>query len=106
MVAYLSRCLVDPEGARPSIETLLHAFLPAAHVDHVHADAICSLANAPDPVAAVRDALGEDVAVVPYLRPGFELSRQGRRARRRDGRWCSPTTGSSPGATRTRSPTG
>ncbi len=76
MVAYLSHCLVDPEGARPSIETLLHAFLPATHVDHVHADAICSLANAPDPVAAVHDALGEDVAIVPYLRPGFELSRR------------------------------
>jgi rhamnose utilization protein RhaD (predicted bifunctional aldolase and dehydrogenase)/NAD(P)-dependent dehydrogenase (short-subunit alcohol dehydrogenase family) len=76
MVAYLSRCLVEPAGPRPSIETLLHAFLPAAHVDHVHADAICSLGNAPDPAAAVRDALGEDVAVVPYLRPGFELSRR------------------------------
>ncbi len=76
MVAYLSRCLVELEGARPSIETLLHAFLPATYVDHVHADAICSLANAPDPAAAVRDALGRDVAVVPYLRPGFELSRR------------------------------
>jgi rhamnose utilization protein RhaD (predicted bifunctional aldolase and dehydrogenase)/NAD(P)-dependent dehydrogenase (short-subunit alcohol dehydrogenase family) len=76
MVAYLGRCLVDPESPRPSIETLLHAFLPAAHVDHVHADAICSLANAPDPEAAVHDALGEDVAVVPYLRPGFELSKR------------------------------
>ena len=54
MVAYLSRCLVEPDAARPSIETLLHAFLPAAHVDHVHADAICALANAPDPNAAVR----------------------------------------------------
>jgi rhamnose utilization protein RhaD (predicted bifunctional aldolase and dehydrogenase)/NAD(P)-dependent dehydrogenase (short-subunit alcohol dehydrogenase family) len=74
MVAYLGRCLVDPDSARPSIETLLHAFLPAAHVDHVHADAICSLANAPDPEAAVHEALGDDVAVVPYLRPGFELS--------------------------------
>jgi rhamnose utilization protein RhaD (predicted bifunctional aldolase and dehydrogenase)/NAD(P)-dependent dehydrogenase (short-subunit alcohol dehydrogenase family) len=74
MVAYLSRCLVEPDAARPSIETLLHAFLPAAHVDHVHADAICSLANAPDPNAAVCDALGPDVAVVDYLRPGFELS--------------------------------
>ena len=58
MVAYLSRCLVEPDAARPSIETLLHAFLPARHVDHVHADAICALANAPDPAAAVRDALG------------------------------------------------
>jgi rhamnulose-1-phosphate aldolase/alcohol dehydrogenase len=76
MVAYLTRCLVEPDSPRPSIETLLHAFLPAAHVDHVHADAICALANAPDPEAAVRDALGDDVAVVPYLRPGFELSKR------------------------------
>jgi rhamnose utilization protein RhaD (predicted bifunctional aldolase and dehydrogenase) len=74
MVAYLARCLVEPDAPRPSIETLLHAFLPAAHVDHVHADAICALANAPDPAVAVRDALGSDVAVVEYLRPGFELS--------------------------------
>jgi NAD(P)-dependent dehydrogenase (short-subunit alcohol dehydrogenase family)/ribulose-5-phosphate 4-epimerase/fuculose-1-phosphate aldolase len=76
MVAYLTRCLVEPDSARPSIETLLHAFLPAAHVDHVHADAICSLANAPDPNAAVRDALGDDIGVVDYLRPGFELSKR------------------------------
>jgi rhamnose utilization protein RhaD (predicted bifunctional aldolase and dehydrogenase)/NAD(P)-dependent dehydrogenase (short-subunit alcohol dehydrogenase family) len=76
MVVYLARCLVDPEAPRPSIETLLHAFLPAAHVDHVHADAICSLANAPDPEAAVREALGDDIAVVPYVRPGFELSKR------------------------------
>jgi rhamnulose-1-phosphate aldolase/alcohol dehydrogenase len=74
MVAYLGRCLVEPDSARPSIETLLHAFLPATNVDHVHADAICALANAPDPHAAVRDALGPDVAVVDYVRPGFELS--------------------------------
>ena len=76
MVAYLTRCLVEPDAPRPSIETLLHAFLPAAHVDHVHADAICALANAPDPEAAVHEALGDDVAVVPYLRPGFELSKR------------------------------
>ena len=76
MVAYLARCLVEPDAPRPSIETLLHAFLPAAHVDHVHADAICALANAPDPEAAVHEVLGDDVAVVPYLRPGFELSKR------------------------------
>src|SRR5579864_3193546 len=74
MLAYLARCLVDPGAPRPSVETLLHAFLPAAHVDHVHADAICALANAPDPEAAVRGALGDDIAVVEYIRPGFELS--------------------------------
>ncbi len=76
MVAYLTRCLVEPDAPRPSIETLLHAFLPAAHVDHVHADAICALANAPDPASAVADALGDDVAVVEYVRPGFELSKR------------------------------
>jgi rhamnulose-1-phosphate aldolase/alcohol dehydrogenase len=74
MLAYLDRCLVSQDEPRPSIETLLHAFLPALHVDHVHADAICALANAPDPAAAVHDALGTDVAVVDYIRPGFELS--------------------------------
>jgi rhamnose utilization protein RhaD (predicted bifunctional aldolase and dehydrogenase)/NAD(P)-dependent dehydrogenase (short-subunit alcohol dehydrogenase family) len=76
MVAHLSRCMVDPDAPRPSIETLLHAFLPAAHVDHVHADAICALANAADPEAAMHEVLGEDIAVVPYLRPGFELSKR------------------------------
>jgi rhamnulose-1-phosphate aldolase/alcohol dehydrogenase len=76
MVEHLGRSLVEPGAPRPSIETLLHAFLPAAHVDHVHADAICALANAPDPEGAVHDVLGEEVAVVPYLRPGFELSKR------------------------------
>ncbi len=74
MLAYLSRCVVDPAAPRPSVETLLHAFLPAAHVDHVHADAICALANAPDPEQAVHEALGDDIGVVEYIRPGFELS--------------------------------
>jgi NAD(P)-dependent dehydrogenase (short-subunit alcohol dehydrogenase family) len=68
--------MLDPDAPRPSIETLLHAWLPATDVDHVHADAICALANAPDPHAAVHDALGGDIAVVDYLRPGFELSKR------------------------------
>jgi rhamnose utilization protein RhaD (predicted bifunctional aldolase and dehydrogenase)/NAD(P)-dependent dehydrogenase (short-subunit alcohol dehydrogenase family) len=76
MLASVRRALLDPDAPRPSIETLLHAWLPAPHVDHVHADAICALANAPDPRAAVREALGEDVAVVDYVRPGFELSKR------------------------------
>lgn len=76
MVEYLAHCMVEPGSRRPSIETLLHAFLPARHVDHVHADAICALTNTPDAARHVRDALGPDVALVPYVRPGFALSRQ------------------------------
>jgi rhamnose utilization protein RhaD (predicted bifunctional aldolase and dehydrogenase) len=76
MVAYLAHCMTDPAARRPSIETLLHAFLPARHVDHTHADAICALTNHPEGARAVAEALGADVAIVPYLRPGFELSRR------------------------------
>jgi len=76
MVDCLATCMVDPAARRPSIETLLHAFLPFDHVDHVHADAICALTNHPDGENAVKEALGEDVAFVPYLRPGFELSKR------------------------------
>ena len=76
MVDHLAHCMVEPGSRRPSIETLLHAFLPAKHVDHTHADAICALTNTPDPEARVREALGPEVAVVPYLRPGFALSKQ------------------------------
>ena len=75
MVAFVVRCLVRP-GARPSIETLLHAFLPAKDVDHVHADAICVLTNGPDPERTVREALGPGVVYVPYERPGFGLARR------------------------------
>jgi rhamnulose-1-phosphate aldolase/alcohol dehydrogenase len=76
MVAYLRHCVAEPDAPRPSIETLLHAFLPAAHVDHVHADSICALTNGRDGDEAIRAALGPDVAVVPWLRPGFELSKR------------------------------
>jgi rhamnose utilization protein RhaD (predicted bifunctional aldolase and dehydrogenase)/NAD(P)-dependent dehydrogenase (short-subunit alcohol dehydrogenase family) len=59
----------------PSIETLLHAFLPHAFVDHSHADAILGLTNRRDGARHVREALGERVVVVPYVKPGFDLSR-------------------------------
>ncbi len=90
MVAYLSRCLVEPDAARPSIETLLHAFLPAAHVDHVHADAICALANAPDPDAAVREALGAGRRGRRLPAARLRALEARRRARRRAGGRARP----------------
>lgn len=76
MVAYLEHCLVDPRGIRPSIETLLHTFLPARHVDHTHADAIVTLTNTPHGREVVREALGAGVAFVPWRRPGFLLAKE------------------------------
>ena len=75
MVDYVTRALVDPTSRRPSIETLLHGFLPAKHIDHVHADTICALTNHPQGEKAVREALGEEFAYVDWIRPGFELSK-------------------------------
>ena len=75
MTDYVTRALVNPFSRRPSIETLLHAFLPAKHIDHVHADSICALTNHADGPGAVRAALGEGFAYVDWMRPGFALSK-------------------------------
>ncbi len=75
MVAYLERTLFEPGRPRQSIETLLHAFVPHPHVDHTHPDSIVSLACAPDGEAAARAVYGDRMAFVPYIRPGFTLSK-------------------------------
>jgi len=75
MVDFVTRTLVDPASRRPSIETLLHAFLPARHIDHVHADSICALTNHDKGESATREALGEGFAYLDWIRPGFELSK-------------------------------
>lgn len=75
MVNELRTHLFDAGAPTPSIETLLHAFLPHRYVDHSHADALLTLTNQRDGDAMVRDALGERVAILPYIRPGFELAK-------------------------------
>jgi rhamnose utilization protein RhaD (predicted bifunctional aldolase and dehydrogenase)/NAD(P)-dependent dehydrogenase (short-subunit alcohol dehydrogenase family) len=67
--------LFDARSATPSVETLVHAFLPARYVDHTHADAILALTNQTDGEQVVRAALGDEVAVLGYVRPGFQLAR-------------------------------
>ncbi|HYV20736.1 MAG TPA: bifunctional rhamnulose-1-phosphate aldolase/short-chain dehydrogenase [Verrucomicrobiae bacterium] len=76
MVDWLRRCLLDPGARRPSIETLLHAFVPHEHVDHTHADAILALADQQDARRHVEAALGTDAVFIPYRRPGFLLSKE------------------------------
>ena len=71
----LFRSLIDPGSRRPSIETLLHAFLPFTHIDHVHADAVCALTNHQHGREVTLEALGEGFAYVDWIRPGFQLSK-------------------------------
>lgn len=75
MVAYLSRCVTGPGHPRQSIETLLHAFLPFPHVDHTHPDVIIALACSARGPEIAREIFGDAAVWVPYLRPGFALSR-------------------------------
>ncbi|HET7572044.1 MAG TPA: bifunctional rhamnulose-1-phosphate aldolase/short-chain dehydrogenase [Gaiellaceae bacterium] len=72
--ALLFECLVAPRGAAPSIDTPIHALIPARHVDHVHPDAVIALAAARDGERLTGEAFGDDVAWVPWQRPGFDLA--------------------------------
>jgi rhamnose utilization protein RhaD (predicted bifunctional aldolase and dehydrogenase)/NAD(P)-dependent dehydrogenase (short-subunit alcohol dehydrogenase family) len=72
----VQRCnLLDCTAPTPSVETLLHAYLPHAFVDHTHATAVLSLANLPDVVAVCREIFGGRIALVPYIMPGFALAK-------------------------------
>jgi rhamnulose-1-phosphate aldolase/alcohol dehydrogenase len=75
MVAYLARCQLDPSMPRPSIETLLHAFTPHPHVDHTHPDAIGAIVGAVDGQRLAEECFGGDAIWIPYIRPGFALSK-------------------------------
>lgn len=76
MVSYLSRCQLAPEMPRSSIETLPHAFVPHPHVDHTHPDAINMLCCAENGEALARECFGAEAVWIPYIRPGFTLSKQ------------------------------
>lgn len=75
MVAYQIRCMLEPGQPNPSVETLLHAFIPAPHIYHTHADAICALLDVPDSRSILQEAYGERIGMVPYRRPGFALAK-------------------------------
>lgn len=76
MVAALARSITDPQAPRPSIETLLHAWVPGRFVVHTHADAVLMLTNQSSARQALRRAYGGDAVWVGYRRPGFPLCRE------------------------------
>jgi rhamnose utilization protein RhaD (predicted bifunctional aldolase and dehydrogenase)/NAD(P)-dependent dehydrogenase (short-subunit alcohol dehydrogenase family) len=84
MMRELSAARLDPSAPQPSVESLLHAFLPYRAVLHSHADVILTLTNLVDGEARVRAAFGNSVVVVPYVMPGFDLAREVRATWARD----------------------
>jgi rhamnulose-1-phosphate aldolase/alcohol dehydrogenase len=76
MVDYLLRSAISPDQPRPSIETLLHAFIAAPHVDHTHPDAVIALTSNPGGRELAEKTFGEEAVWLDYERPGFAMSRK------------------------------
>lgn len=76
MVNYQRKYMLDTSFPNASVETLLHAFLPYKFVDHSHSNAILSLIDQPDPVKICKKVFGEEMGIVPYIMPGFQLAKK------------------------------
>ena len=75
MANELQRARLDSSAPSPSVETLMHAVIPDAFVQHTHADALLAVSNTVGGPDAVRKLFGRLVVVVPYVRSGFALSK-------------------------------
>ncbi len=75
MVALQRANLIDPTSPNPSVETLLHAFLPHKFVDHTHSTAILGLVDQENSEEICRAVFGKRLGFVPYIMPGFDLAK-------------------------------
>jgi rhamnulose-1-phosphate aldolase/alcohol dehydrogenase len=75
MVNFQRVNLLDASAPNPSVETLLHAFLPHKYVDHTHSTAVLALTDQPDGESVAREVFGDRLAYVPYTIPGFALAK-------------------------------
>ena len=76
MVAIQRANLIDPTAPNPSVEMLLHAFLPHKFIDHTHATAVLSLIDQPDGETKCGEVFGGRMGFVPYVMPGFGLAKK------------------------------
>jgi len=76
LVAIERANLIDPTAPNPSVEIMLHAFLPHKFVDHTHARAVLSVIDQPNGEERCADAFGRRLGFVPYLMPGFGLAKK------------------------------
>jgi rhamnose utilization protein RhaD (predicted bifunctional aldolase and dehydrogenase)/NAD(P)-dependent dehydrogenase (short-subunit alcohol dehydrogenase family) len=77
MVALYPLCAFGENRVAASIDTPLHAFLPFAHVDHLHPDwaiALAASANGAEKLEEFNAQYGRRIAWLPWQRPGFELA--------------------------------
>lgn len=65
---------IKADSAQPSVEALLHAFIPYRFVDHSHSDSILVLTNQKNGMDTVQRVLGKNVVVLPYEKSGFPLA--------------------------------
>ena len=75
MVNELKTQLTNSSAPVPSVETILHAILPFKYVDHTHADAVVTISNTSNGEDRIREIYGNRVVIVPYVMPGFDLSK-------------------------------
>ncbi|MEQ9369649.1 MAG: bifunctional aldolase/short-chain dehydrogenase [Coleofasciculus chthonoplastes F3-SA18-01] len=75
MVNELKTQMTVATAPSPSVETILHAILPYKYVDHTHADAIVTITNTPSGFQRIQEIYGDNVVIIPYIMPGFDLAR-------------------------------
>lgn len=75
MVNELRTHMTKASAPTPSVEAILHAVIPYKYVDHTHADAIIAITNTASGRERIAEVFGEDVVVIPYVMPGFDLAR-------------------------------
>src|SRR3989338_3480321 len=80
MARELKLASLDPNAPAPSVEAILHALIPYRFVDHTHADAIVAITNTSGTNTAwgearIRELFGDEVVVLPYVMPGFDLAK-------------------------------
>ena len=75
MARELKLASLDPASPAPSVEAILHALIPHRFVDHTHADAIIAITNTANGEALIREIYGDEVIVLPYVMPGFDLAK-------------------------------
>ncbi len=75
MVNEMRTHMLRADAPTPSVEAILHATLPFKYVDHTHADAVLAISNTPDGDRRIRELYGDEVVVIPYVMPGFDLAR-------------------------------